>query len=280
MHSEVKTFEPGARICFPAKSMQIRVVEGWIYTTARLFCALAALAFAASSNAQFANSNLMAATAAVRSLLSATNAAAPASTTFTPVATATPATNAASSNVPTISIRDDMNDTHLIRPGDKLSFRIDEDREDPRLLPVTDSGEIELPYNLGRFKATDKTCRKLAQEIKTAVEKDYYNRATVHLGIDTVNAVRGKVYVQGQVTKPGPVTVPSDSVLKLSQALLLAGPPTQWAKLSAVRVVRGVGKAAKTFVINAEEFNRGSMENDIALEPEDWIIVPERGLVF
>jgi protein involved in polysaccharide export with SLBB domain len=277
MRSEVKAFQPGARICFPAKAMQIRVMEGWVNTTARLFCVLAALALIENSKAQFANSNLMAATAAVRHLLSATNAASPASTPFAPAATVT---NAASSNVPAISIRDDMNDTHLIRPGDKLSFRIDEDREDPRLLPVTDSGEIELPYNLGRFKATDKTCRKLAQEIKTAVEKDFYHHATVHLGIDTVNAVRGKVYVQGQVTKPGPVTVPSDSVLKLSQALLLAGPPTQWAKLSAVRVVRGVGKAAKTFVINAEEFNKGSMENDIALEPEDWIIVPERGLVF
>ena len=76
----------------------------------------------------------------------------------------------------------DLDDKHIIRAGDKLSFRIDEDKEEPKVLNVTDSGEIELPYNLGRFSAANKTCKRLAQEIKATVEKEYYHRATVHLG--------------------------------------------------------------------------------------------------
>ena len=235
--------------------MQIRAMEGWFFGAKRITCGLAVTALAFSINAQPTSSNLIVAAPAVR--IVAPN---------TPAAVITPSA----------PIREDLNDKHAIRPGDKLSFRIDEDKEEPKVLAVTDSGEIELPYNLGRFNAANKTCKMLAQEIKAAVEKDYYHRATVHLGIDTVNAVRGKIYVQGQVTKPGPVTLPTDSVLTLRQALLLAGPPTQWAKLSAVRVVRGTGKQGRTFVINVD----GKMENDIPLEPEDWVIVPERGLIF
>lgn len=177
-------------------------------------------------------------------------------------------------------IRGDFDDRHLIRAGDKLSFRIDEDKEDPRVLTVTDSGEIELPYNLGRFIATNRTCKTLAQEIKAAVEQNYYKRATVHVGLETMNTVAGKVYVQGQVTKPGPVTIPSDSKLMLSQALLAVGPPLQWADLKTVRIVRGTGGSAKTFMRNVREFDQGKMDQDMALEPEDWVFVGERGIKF
>jgi len=182
----------------------------------------------------------------------------------------------------TAPIHRDLDNDHRIRPGDKLSLRIDEDREDlPKTLTVTDSGEIELPYNFGRFIAANKTCREVAQEIKTELEKEYYYHATVHLVLDTANTVRGKAYVSGQVTKPGPVTLPSDAPLKLSQAILLAGPPTQWAKLKEVRVVRQAGKQTRTFVIDADAIlNKGKLENDIALEPDDLVIVPERGVTF
>jgi polysaccharide biosynthesis/export protein len=175
----------------------------------------------------------------------------------------------------------DLDNQHKIRPGDKLSFRVAEDREDAKPLVVTDSGEIELPSPFGRFAAAGKTCKVLAQEIKLALEKDYYKRATVHLGIDAMNNVRGKAYVSGQVSKPGPVNIPVDAPLKLSQAILLAGPPTQWAKLSAVKVVRQTGRDTQTMVIDVGAIlNGGRLEKDMVLEPDDLVIVPERGYLI
>lgn len=169
-----------------------------------------------------------------------------------------------------------LDNQHTIRPGDKLSFRVDEDREEAKPLVVTDSGEIELPQPFGRFYASGKTCKALAQEIKVALEKDYYKQATVRLGLDTINNVRGKAYIFGQISKPGPVNIPVDSKLKLSQAILLAGPPLQWAKLSAVRVVR----AGKTTVVDLDAImNKGRAEKDLLLEPDDWVVVPERGVL-
>ena len=170
----------------------------------------------------------------------------------------------------------ELDNQHTIRPGDKLSFRIDEDREEAKALVVTDSGEIELPQPFGRFSAAGKTCKALGDEIKVALEKDYYKRATVRLGLDAINKVRGKAAIHGQVAKPGLVDIPVDSKLKLSQAILIAGPPLQWAKLSAVRVVR----AGKTMVVDLDAImNKGRTEKDIFLEPDDWVHVPERGVL-
>jgi protein involved in polysaccharide export with SLBB domain len=179
-----------------------------------------------------------------------------------------------------VPLRNDLDDKHRIRPGDKLAFRVDEDREEAKQLVVTDSGEIELPFTLGRFIAANKTCKELGREIKTALEKDYYHRATVHLGIDTVNPVRGKAYIAGQITKPGPITLPTDEPLTVSQAVLLAQ-PTQWAKLSEVRVTRGTGKNTKFITVNVDAINKGKgRETDEPLEPDDLVFVDERGLKF
>lgn len=195
------------------------------------------------------------------------------STTNADFGTARPATTAAISRT--------LDDSHRLRPGDKLSFRVAEDGEEAKPLMVTDSGEVELPYGFGRFRAANKTCRTLAQEMKVALERDYYKRATVYLGLDAINNVRGKAYVSGQVTKPGPVSIPVDAPLKLSQAILIAGPPLQWAKLSSVKVVRQSTKGTETMVVDVEAIlNKGRLEKDIVVEPDDLIIVPERGVLI
>lgn len=174
-----------------------------------------------------------------------------------------------------------LDDQHKLRPGDKLSFRVAEDAEEAKSLLVMDSGEIELPNGFGRFNAAGKTCRSLAEEIKVALEKDYYKRATVQLGVDVQNNVRGKAYVSGQVSKPGPVIIPVDAPLKLSQAILIAGPPTQWAKLTTVKVVRQAGKETQTIIVDMNAIlNQGRLEKDITLEPDDLVIVPERGVLI
>lgn len=235
--------------------MQLGVMEVFVRRTNALACALFVLASAVFAEAQFATN-----AAAANSLVSTV-----AMTTVTRAL---------------VPLRNDLDDKHRIRPGDKLAFRVDEDKEEAKQLVVTDSGEIELPHTLGRFVAANKTCKELAREIKTAIEKEYYHRATVHLGIDTVNPVRGKAYIAGQITKPGPITLPTDEPLTVSQAVLLAQ-PTQWAKLTEVRITRGAGKNAKFITVNVDAINKGrGREKDEPLEPDDLVFVDERGLKF
>ena len=69
--------------------------------------------------------------------------------------------------------------------------------------------------------------------------------------------------------------------MKLSQAILLAGPPLQWAKLSAVKVVRQNGRDAQTTIVDVDAIlNKGRPEKDMFLEPDDLVIVPERGVLI
>lgn len=176
-----------------------------------------------------------------------------------------------------------LDDKHQLAIGDRLSFRIVEDEEDPRALLITDSGELEVPY-LGRFPAEGKTCKQLAFALKKALEKDYYFQATVVLAVDVLARSRGKVYLVGPVRAPGPQEIPSDEVLTLSKAILRAGGFTDFADKKSVKVTRKVGgenSEDETFTVNVEEIlEKGRREADLQLQPGDLIYVQERMIRF
>ena len=117
---------------------------------------------------------------------------------------------------------DALDDKHQLAIGDRLSFRIVEDEENPKELVVTDSGELEVPY-LGRFPAVGKSCKELAWALKGELEKEYYYQATVIVAVDLMAKSRGKVYLAGAVRLPGPHEIPSDEELTVSKAILRAG---------------------------------------------------------
>jgi len=175
-----------------------------------------------------------------------------------------------------------LDDKHKLAIGDRLSFRIIEDEEDPKPLVVTDSGELEVPY-IGRFPAVDKTCRQLARELKTELEKDYYIQATVIIAVDVMARSRGKVYLVGPVRLPGPQEIPSDEILTLSKAILRAGGFNDLADRKSVRVTRksATGGDNQTFTVNVGEIiDKGQSNTDLPLEPGDVILIPARLIRF
>jgi len=178
---------------------------------------------------------------------------------------------------------DALDDKHRLAIGDRLSFRIVEDEEDPKPIYVTDSGDLELPY-IGRYPAEGKTCLQLARELKREYEKDYYHNATVIVAVDVMAKTRGRVYLVGPVRAGGPQEVPTDEVFTLSKAILRAGGFTDFADRRNVRVTRkGSGPAGqdKVFTVDvAQILEKGKSELDIVLEPGDFIYIPERSIRF
>jgi protein involved in polysaccharide export with SLBB domain len=178
---------------------------------------------------------------------------------------------------------DALDDKHTLAIGDRLSFRIVEDEEEPRSLVVTDSGDLEIP-TLGRFPAENRTCKQLARELKAALEKEYYYQATVIIAVDSMAKSRGKVYLVGPVRMPGPQELPSDEVLTLSKAILRAGGFTDFADQHNVKITRqgSAGESDKvTLVVNVGQiFDKGKTEKDVALKPGDLIYIPERMIRF
>src|SRR5438874_2665781 len=110
----------------------------------------------------------------------------------------------------TVKPMDFPDDHQKLGPGDRVTYRVIEDQDEPRSLTVTDSGDLEVPY-YGLVHAAGKTSRQLAREIRTLLERQLYYQATVILAVEVVNKARvnGKVYVTGKVRKSGGYEIPA-----------------------------------------------------------------------
>ncbi|MGN6554644.1 MAG: polysaccharide biosynthesis/export family protein [Verrucomicrobiota bacterium] len=176
-----------------------------------------------------------------------------------------------------------LDDKHQLEPGDKISFQIIEDQDPPVSRTVTDSSELDAPY-VGRVSVANKTCRQVAETLKAMLEKDYYYRATVIIGLDSVNRVRGHIYIWGQVRNQGPIDLLFKENLTAGQAILRAGGFGDFADKKKVKVVRNPGGEEVTkqiFLINmVDVLENGDIEKDIPLQPGDFLIVPSRLINF
>lgn len=174
-------------------------------------------------------------------------------------------------------------DKYKLRVGDKISLQILEDRDAPKGLVVADSGELDVPY-VGRVAASDKTCKQLADELKTRLEKEYYLRATVIIALDVANKFLGRVYVWGQVRNQGPIDLAVNENLTAGKAILRAGGFGDFANKKRVKVVRSGGTdgaAKQSFELNMVDIlEKGKTEKDMILQPDDFIIVPSRLINF
>lgn len=172
-------------------------------------------------------------------------------------------------------------DKYKLRTGDRVSLQITEDKEPPKSLVVADSGELDVPY-VGRVMAADKTCKQLAGELKTLLEKEYYYRATVILALDVANKLLGRIYVWGQVRNQGPIDIAVNENLTAGKAILRAGGFADFANKKRVKVIRAGGAQGKqNFELNMTEIlEQGKTEKDIVLQPDDSIIVPTRLINF
>jgi protein involved in polysaccharide export with SLBB domain len=168
-----------------------------------------------------------------------------------------------------------LDDKKRLGSNDYVSFRVVEDRDDEsQHLRVNDNGELEVPY-IGLVPAKGHTCRDLAYIIKGALEKDYYYHATVILAIERVSEKsRGRVYVYGSVKGQGPQEIPADESYTVSKAIIRAGGFGDFANKRKVKVTR---KNGKDFTIDLKRvIEEGRTEEDLVLQPDDQIYVPQR----
>ena len=172
-----------------------------------------------------------------------------------------------------------LDDKRPLRVGDRLSLRVVEDRKPPTQLFVTDSGEVEVPL-IGRVMAKGKTCKQLAYSIKGPLERDYYYKATVIVGLDVEGHVSpGRVYVTGQVHSQGPIEIPPDETFTVSRAILKAGGFADFANKRKVKLIRK--NSSEIIIVDVDTIVRkGRFDKDPAVEPDDTIIVPERLINF
>lgn len=195
-----------------------------------------------------------------------------------------PLASSSPSAVSYINSMEALDDKRKLAIGDRLSFRVVEDRRAPVGMIVTDSGEVDVPF-IGRVVAVNKTCKELAGEIKVPMEKDYFYKATVIVALDfSTGKSAGKVYVTGNVHSPGPLDIPPDENLTVSRAIIRAGGFDQYADRHHVKLVRKNAanpSGTESIVIDVGRIiEKGDSNKDMTILPDDMIVVPRAFITF
>ena len=173
---------------------------------------------------------------------------------------------------------DVLDNARKLGAGDRLSYRVVQEKRAPLSLTVTDSGEVEVPL-IGRVRAGGRTCRELAEAIKPLLQREYFIHATVIIGLDSASAKsRGTVYVSGQVRTQGSIEIPAEERLTVSKAILKAGGFAEFSDSKKVKLVRNKpdGKVETTIVDVDAILTKGQIEKDPVLRADDRIIVPRK----
>jgi protein involved in polysaccharide export with SLBB domain len=168
-----------------------------------------------------------------------------------------------------------LDDKKKLGPNDFVSFRVVEDRDnESQRLRVNDNGELEVPY-VGLVPAQGKSCKELAYSIKSLLEKEYYYHATVILAVDRVSEKsKGRIYVYGAVKNQGPQEVPPDESYTVSKAIIKAGGFGDFANKRKVKLTR---KNGQEFTVDLKRvIEEGHTDEDLELQPDDQIYVPQR----
>jgi protein involved in polysaccharide export with SLBB domain len=195
--------------------------------------------------------------------------------TIAPLAPVTEAAPPTTNTVMHTNSMDVLDDKKRLGRNDYVSFRVVEDRDnDSQHLRVNDSGDLEVPY-IGLVPAEGKTCKELAYRIKAALEREYYYHATVILAVDRISEKsRGRVYIYGSVKAQGPEELPPNEVFTVSKAVIRAGGFGDFANKRKVKVTR---KNGHDFTVDLKRvIEEGHTEEDLVLEPDDQIYIPQR----
>ncbi|MBA2744092.1 MAG: polysaccharide biosynthesis/export family protein [Chthoniobacterales bacterium] len=192
-----------------------------------------------------------------------------------PIPKAAPADQPTTSTVMRTNSMTVLDDKKRLGSNDYVSFRVVEDRDnESQHLRVNDNGELEVPY-AGLIPASGRTCKQLAYAVKGALEREYYYNATVIIAVDRISEKsRGKVYVYGSVKGQGPQEIPPDETYTVSKAVIRAGGFGDFANKRKVKLTR---KSGQDVIVDLKRvIEEGRTDEDVVLQPDDQIYVPQR----
>jgi polysaccharide export outer membrane protein len=159
---------------------------------------------------------------------------------------------------------------YRLHPGDKLIIGV---YDDPKLLPqeitVAPDGKIAYPM-VGVLSVSGKTVEQIRSELEARLKK-YISEpiATV-----IVTDVKGNVvYVIGQVTKPGAITM--NPTINVLQALSIAGGANPYAKLDGIIIIRSSAGVQRVLPFKYGQVSAGKeLQQNVLLESGDVVVVP------
>lgn len=163
-------------------------------------------------------------------------------------------------------------------PGDRILVTVggvppEEVQQISKVYTISDSGTINLLY-ISEVRAAGLKPSALQRAIESTYKsREIYTNPTVTVSIDSPGGETGRqVYVSG-VNQPGPK--PYRPGLSAMQAIMSGGGPTPYANLKRTRIIRTNPNGSRSTIEADLSKYSSNPENDVMLQPEDQIIVPE-----
>jgi polysaccharide export outer membrane protein len=161
-------------------------------------------------------------------------------------------------------------DKYLIGPEDVLSIQVWKEEQLSQTVMVRADGKISLPL-IDEIQAAGLTPLRL-KEVLTQKFKQFVETPIVTVMVREAKSF--KVYIGGQVAKPGVYTLVEE--ITLLQLIPLAGGFTEWANQRKILLIRKEGGEEKRITINYKKIISGKdLSNNVTLKPGDTIIVPD-----
>ncbi len=159
---------------------------------------------------------------------------------------------------------------YRIQPGDQLDIKFFYNPELNEQIIVRPDGKISLQL-VTELMAAGTTPGQLTEQLKQAYGVEL-KRPEVAVIVRTFNDQR--VYVDGEVLRPGVVTLPGP--MTVLQSIAQAGGMKETARYSEVIVIRKNGQEKPTtLVVDLEQAIDGTdLQQDIRLLPHDIVFVP------
>lgn len=177
---------------------------------------------------------------------------------------------------------DDLDNNLQLQPGWTLEIRIVEDKREKLLSDIASNGEVQAPY-IGLVKAAGLTCAELAAKIKQRLEKNFFEKATVLVTLNS-NTVRqfestrcirwDFVVAFGKVSREGKYDLPESKDLTVSGFVKRSGGYTGANAVPKIKIVRRTPKGSKTILVDTHAIWVGkSKEHDLFLRENDVMVV-------
>lgn len=158
---------------------------------------------------------------------------------------------------------------YLLGPEDVLEISVWKEENLQREVLVRPDGKISFPL-VGDIQAEGKTPEQLRHEIATWLRK-YIPDPVVTVLVKKIASY--KIYVLGQINKPGQYTV--GIYLDVMQALALAGGLNAFAAENDIQILRRRGDQDKVIPFRYSEVKKGrNMAQNIILKSGDVVVVP------
>lgn len=162
-------------------------------------------------------------------------------------------------------------DYHL-SGADLLQVTVLGEKDLDRQVRVSQTGTITYPL-VGEVRVGGLTSAEAEAALAKGL-RDYLRDPQVSVFIKEYG--NKKVFVFGQVNKPGAVELPTETNLTVLEAISQAQGFTRIAAPDRTRVVRMVDGKSQSFTIEVSAITkRGEKDKDIALQPNDIVFVPE-----